>query len=96
MTQADAYTPPPAKTMDDINKVADFIKARVWPLRDTVPFKSDQERAFQALLDLLAMIRGSARSDIEHGEDPSVQHFQLVTAARMWSDHPDFLPEWRP
>ncbi|MFG2970899.1 hypothetical protein ACGFZS_47285 [Streptomyces sp. NPDC048288] len=96
MTQADAYTPPPAKTMDDIGKVADFIKARVDPLRDTAPFKSDQERSFQALLDLLVMLKASARSDIERGTDPAMQHFQLTIAASQWNDHPDFLPEWRP
>ena len=96
MTQADAYTPPPAKTMDDIDKVADFIEARVRPLRDTIPFKSDQERSLQALLDLLVVLKASARSDIERGEDPSMQHFQLTIAACQWQDHPDFLPEWRP
>lgn len=95
MTQADAYTPPPAKTMDDINKVADFIKARVWPLPNTVPPNSDQERAFQALLDLLAVLKGSAQSEVARGDDPSMEHFYLTIAARQWNDHPDFLPEWR-
>jgi hypothetical protein len=94
MTQADAYIPPPAKTMDDIDKVIAFIKARVTPLR-CAPYPSDAERAYQALLDLTAVLKGAAQSEITRGDDPSMPHFYLTIAARQWSDHPDFLPEWR-
>lgn len=95
MTQADAYTPPPAKTMDDIDKVVAFIKARVEPLRSSAPHNSDEERAHQALLDMTTVMTGAARAEIAHGDDPSMPHFYLTTAARQWRDHPDFLPEWR-
>jgi hypothetical protein len=95
MNQADAYTPPPAKTMDDIDKVIAFIKARVTPLRDSAPYTSDEERAHQALLDLTAVLKGAAKSEIARGDDPSMPHFYLTIAARQWDDHPDFLPEWR-
>ncbi|MCL8016956.1 hypothetical protein [Streptomyces sp. AS02] len=95
MPQSDACTPPPAKSMDDIDKVVDFIRARVRPLRDSASPNSDQERALQALLDLLIMLRVSAQEGIKRGDDPSMQHFYLVTSARQWRGHPDFLPEWR-
>ena len=97
MTQADDYTPPPAKTMDDIDKVGDFIKARVTPLRDAergLP-RSDEERAYQALLDIVTVTKGSAEAEIARGDDPSMPYFYLTIAARQWSDHPDFLPEWK-
>lgn len=91
----DTYTPPPAKTMDDIDKVIAFIKARVTPLLNKAEFGSDEGRAYQALLDLTAVTRGAAQAEIKHGDDPSMPHFYLTVAARQWHDHPDFLPEWR-
>lgn len=95
MTQADDYTPPPTKTMDDIDKVRDFINARVKPLRDKAEPGSDEERAYQALLDVATVIKGAARSEIENSDDPSMPHFYLCIAAQQWRNHPDFLPEWR-
>jgi hypothetical protein len=92
---ADTYTPPPDKTMNDIDKVISFIKARVTPLRDSAPHSSDEERSYQALLDLTAVLKGAAQSEIARGDDPSMPHFYLTIAARQWSDHPDFLPEWK-
>ena len=91
----DTYIPPPAKTMNDIDKVIDFIKARVKPLRARVPNGSDEERAYQALLDVATVLRGSAQSEITRAEDPSMQYFYLTIAAQQWYDHPDFLPAWR-
>lgn len=94
MTQADAYTFPPHKTMDDIDKVIDFIRARVKPLRDGIPYGSTEQRAHQALLDMVTVIKGVAQAQIRNGDDPDMPHFYLKIAARQWSDHPDFLPEW--
>jgi hypothetical protein len=95
MPQTDAYTPPPAKTMDDIDKVLDFIQARVTPLRDAIPYGSTEERPHQALLDMATVIKGAAQAEIARGDNPSMPHFYLTMAARQWSDHPDFLPEWK-
>jgi hypothetical protein len=95
MTQADAYTPPPAKTMDDIDKVADFIKARVEPLHSGVPYNSDEGRAYQALLDMVTVTQGAAQAEIKRGDDPRMPYFYLTVAARQWRKHPNFLPEWR-
>lgn len=92
---SDGYTLPPAKTMDDINKVIAFIKARVTPLRDNAEYGSDEERAYQAMLDMATVISGSAKAEIDHGDDPAMLHFYLTTAARQWRGHPDFLPEWK-
>lgn len=92
---SDAYTLPPTKTMDDIDKVIAFIKARVVPLRAKAEAGSDEERAYQALLDMTTVIKGAARQEIEHGSDPSMPHFYLCIAAQQWRTHPDFLPEWR-
>jgi hypothetical protein len=91
----DAYIPPPAKTMDDIDKVIDFIKARVTPLRDSARGDSDDERAHQALLDLTTVLRASAQAQIDRSDNPAMLHFYLTIAARQWDDHPDYLPEWR-
>ncbi|GAX57354.1 hypothetical protein [Streptomyces olivochromogenes] len=95
MTQADAYTPPLAKTMDDIDKVIDFINARVKPLRDAIPYSSTEDRPHQALLDMTTVIKGAAQAEIARGDNPSTLHFFLTIAARQWRDHPDFLPEWK-
>ncbi|KPI31363.1 hypothetical protein OV320_2579 [Actinobacteria bacterium OV320] len=86
---------PPAKTMDDINKVADFIKARVEPLRASAKYDSDQRRAHQALLDMVSVAQGSAWAETARGDDPRMEYFFLATAAREWRGHPDFLPEWK-
>lgn len=91
----DTYTPPPAKTMDDIDKVHDFIHARVTPLRDKAQPGSDEERAYQALLDMATVIKGAAQFAVARGDNPSMSHFDLCIAARQWQDHPDFLPEWK-
>lgn len=88
-----SYTPPLAKTMDDIDKVRDFINARVTPLRDNAEPGSDEERAYQALLDMATVIKGAAQAAIERGANPSMPHFDLCIAAKQWHDHPDFLPE---
>lgn len=94
----DAYTPPPAKTMDDIGKVIAFIKARVTPLLNKAEadcrFDSDEVRAYQALLDMAAVMKGSAKAEIAHGDNPSMPHFYLTVAARQWRNHPDFEPDW--
>lgn len=95
MPQTDDYTPPPTKTMDDIDKVRDFIKARVTPLRNKAEPGSDEERAYQALLDMATVIGGVAQSEITHGDDPSMPHFYLSIAAQQWRTHPDFLPAWK-
>jgi hypothetical protein len=81
--------------MDDIDKVRDFIKARVTPLRDKAEPNSDEERAYQALLDMATVTRGAAQSEVRGGEDPSMPHFYLCIAAQQWHDHPDFLPAWK-
>lgn len=91
----DAYTPPPAKTMDDIDKVRDFINARVKLLRAKAEPGSDEERAYQAFLDMTTVIKGAAQAEIRNGDDPSMPHFYLCIAAQQWRDHPDFLPEWK-
>ena len=88
------YTLPPAKTMDDIEKVISFIEARVKPLRDKAPYNSDTERSHQALLDMVTVTRGVAQSEISHGADPVMPYFHLTIAARQWRHHPDFLPQW--
>ena len=80
--------------MDDIDKVRDFIKARVTPLRDA-SYDAEDRKALQALLDLATVTRGVAESQIRSGEDPVLPYFYLCTAARQWHDHPDFLPEWK-
>ncbi|MBP5918688.1 hypothetical protein F3K34_43680 [Streptomyces sp. LBUM 1486] len=94
MTQDDTYTPPPAKTMDDINALVAFIKARVQPLRDAVLSDTEEYKAFQALLDITVYTKGSAESEIEHGDSPSLQFHHLAMTASRWDDHPDFLPAW--
>ncbi|GAA0500666.1 hypothetical protein [Streptomyces olivaceiscleroticus] len=94
MAVDDTYTLPPAKTMDDINKVTAFIRARALPLRNATPYGSDEAPAFQALLDLTAAMEGSAGGLVDRGEDPVMLHFYLVVAARQWREHADFLPEW--
>lgn len=91
---SDVYEMPPAKTRDDITKVIDFITARVKPLRDSASYNSDEGRAYQALLDMAAVLEGAAQSEIERGDNPAMPHFYLAIAARQWSNHPDFLPEW--
>lgn len=91
---SDAYTTPPAKTTEDIERVVSFIRARVTPLRDKFPYDSDEGKAHQALLDMASMIKGSAASEVERGESPEMPHLYLTAAARQWDDHPDFLAKW--
>jgi hypothetical protein len=89
-----ARTPRPAKTMDDIDQIATFIRARVEPLRYSAEVNSDEERAHQALLDIALVAQGVAQADVVRGDTPTMPFFYLLMAARQWRDHPEFLPEW--
>ncbi|MFE6405165.1 hypothetical protein [Streptomyces alboflavus] len=88
-------TLPPQRTLDDVTALADFITARVKPLRDAVLSDTDEFRAFQALLELVAFTSGVASGVSEEGRSPNVQFFCLRATAQRWADHPDFLPTWK-
>lgn len=89
-----AHTPPHAKTMNDIDKLATFIRARVEHLRYSAEVNSDEERSHQALLDIVMVAQGAAQAEVMRGDNPAMPFFYLSIAARQWRDHPEFLPEW--
>lgn len=89
-----AYEPRPVKTMDDIDPLVDFIRARVKPLRDAAAYESEEKRAHQALLDMVSVMKGSAAAKVKRGGDPEMTHFYLTQAAQEWRDHPDFRATW--
>lgn len=86
----------PTPTKDDIEALVAFIYAQVDPLRDAASYGSDEERAFQALADVVTVIHGVAEFRIEAGKDCTMLHHYLTTIARRWKSHPDYRPEWRP
>lgn len=81
-------------TMADIEALEAFIKARVAPLHRDAVYKSEELRAFQALLDAVAITTGSAEAATKQGEYLGLQRLSLAVIARQWSDHPDFQAAW--
>lgn len=96
MTDQPTYTPPPARTQEDIDALVSFIQARVKPLRDAAQYDSEEHKALQALLDLSVYIRGSAESELARGDEPYMQFHYLALVTRQWDGHPDFQSAWGP
>lgn len=96
MTDQTEYTPQPPRTQADIDALVSFIQARVRPLRDAAQHRSEEYKAFQALLDLAVYVKGSAEWELSRGEDPSMQFHYLALITRQWEAHPDFQLAWDP
>lgn len=86
-----AFTQP---TLADIEALGSFIKARVTPPHQKAEYKSEELRAFQALLDTVAVVTGSAEAATKRGEYLGVQRLSLAVIARQWKEHPDFQAAW--
>jgi hypothetical protein len=80
--------------MADIEALEAFIKARVTPLHRKAAYKSEELRAFQALLDAVTVTIGSAEAATKQDQYLGMQRLTLAVIARQWNDHPDFQAEW--
>ena len=96
MSTETAYTPPPPRTIEDVEDLVSFIQARVTPLRDAARYNSEEFRAFQSLIDVAAFMLGAAQSVSLRGESPAMEYYYLAQIARRWHDHTDFKQSWRP
>lgn len=81
-------------TMADVEALEAFIKDRVTPLHREAAYKSEELRAFQALLDVVTVTMGSAEATMRQGKYLGVQRYALAVIARQWRDHPDFQASW--
>lgn len=79
-----------------MDELVSFLQARVKPLRDAARHRSEEQMAFQGLLDLSAYMKGSAEWELEQGKSPSMQFHYLAVIARQWHAHPDFQLSWDP
>ncbi|MEU3795319.1 hypothetical protein AB0F07_36955 [Streptomyces fructofermentans] len=79
-------------TLEDVRELAQFIQDRARDLARSSHAHTDEYRSAQALTDLVSLIAGAAEASAE--SSVRVQHFCLATAAKRWSDHPDFDPAW--
>lgn len=95
MSTETAYTPPPPRTIEDIEDLVAFIAARVKPLRDAAHYQSDECRAFQALLDVSVCMHGAAQSVALRGESVVMEYHHLARIADQWRAHADFKQSWR-
>ncbi|MER5277828.1 hypothetical protein ABT025_18995 [Streptomyces sp. NPDC002809] len=81
-------------TLTDIEALGAFIKARITPLHEKAAYRSNELRAFQALLDTVVVVTGSAETAVKQGEYLGMQRLSLAVIARQWKDHPDFQAAW--
>ncbi|WP_158935114.1 hypothetical protein [Streptomyces capuensis] len=81
-------------TVADIEALGAFIKARVTPPHRKAAYKSEELRAFQALLDTVAVVTGSAEAAAKQGEYLGMQRLSLAVIARQWKEHPEFQVSW--
>lgn len=96
MSTETAYTPPPPRTIEDVEDLVSFIRARVTPLRDAARYDSEEFRAFQSLIDVAVFMHGAAKSVALRGESLAMEYYYLTQIAAQWRAHADFKQSWRP